>query len=411
MRKSYLKSFSVLLAVILGVESTPLHILADSFTERIPHIIQEPSYLESVYAPYYIEEDYEDEETPITFLYEDESGYISESPNEYNIDFAGDNNDENDEINPQTRTGDLVDAYSWTSNPWMQSKGLSAISGEEEVSLNNGELIYHSTDYVIKGRGGLDLVIGRIYHSQQAYSEIPMVDAAYQDWSDFPDMYNVTRFNSFYNDMYGLGLGWEFNFTSLEKSIYSRSAVLHLGRGDSYCIEDLSTPIDMSAFGGVNVETSYQLKDYKLEDIHFVSKVGDFYNGVEKSYFTVKYSDGKREYLSRDGRLIGIVDRFGNTIKLCHNGVGYLGTTITDTVGHTITISSSNTSSGHQIIISLPESVTLKYNVEHNSFNSNHWELSSYINAKGNYTSYLYTRRNSRFDFFSKNNPNTNQFA
>ena len=42
------------------------------------------------------------------------------------------------------------------------------INNQEKVNLNTGDLVYEATDYVLPGKNGLDLVIGRRYNSRYA---------------------------------------------------------------------------------------------------------------------------------------------------------------------------------------------------------------------------------------------------
>ncbi|WP_249899447.1 RHS repeat-associated core domain-containing protein [Paenibacillus sp. PK3_47] len=81
--------------------------------------------------------------------------------------------------------------------------------------------------------------------------------------------------------------------------------------------------------------------NYKGKDKRFrFDPDGIFINGDEKSRYYLEYSDGKREYFN-DNKLIGIVDRFGNTITYKYKSSSYYSQieSITDSLGREIRVS------------------------------------------------------------------------
>ena len=72
-----------------------------------------------------------------------------------------------------TSDGGSRDA-SFRDAPYMYT--LDGESGEK-VALNTGALILETKDYVLPGRHGLDLVIGRQYHSEDAMITYPWVSS------------------------------------------------------------------------------------------------------------------------------------------------------------------------------------------------------------------------------------------
>nr|WP_246354274.1 RHS repeat-associated core domain-containing protein [Paenibacillus phytohabitans] len=106
--------------------------------------------------------------------------------------------------------------------------------------------------------------------------------------------------------------------------------VYHEGTGSAYKI------------GGSDELSNYtQLINYKGKDKRFVYawNQANFTNGQESSSSYIEYSDHKREYFGSSGRLIGIVDRFGNTITFNYeDNTGNLSS-ITDTLKRVVKFS------------------------------------------------------------------------
>ncbi|OMD56805.1 hypothetical protein BSK48_31045, partial [Paenibacillus odorifer] len=63
--------------------------------------------------------------------------------------------------------------------------------------------------------------------------------------------------------------------------------------------------------------------NYKQKNMRFVynNEYHEFNNGEEDSWYYVEFEDKRREYFSFYGALIGIVDRFGNTINFKHRSI------------------------------------------------------------------------------------------
>lgn len=120
--------------------------------------------------------------------------------------------------------------------------------------------------------------------------------------------YSSTKYNNYLNGLYGLGHGWSFRFSSIEND--ANKQYLHTEDGSTY-------EIDFSASGS-------HLKDYSLLDMVLDNDYTAFYNDAVSSKYRLRYQNGKCEYFSDDGKLIGIQDRYGNTIKLIHSiSAGY----------------------------------------------------------------------------------------
>ncbi|KWX81034.1 hypothetical protein AMQ84_01365 [Paenibacillus riograndensis] len=179
-------------------------------------------------------------------------------------------------------------------------------------SLNRKENLIH-----LPGVDGLDLDIGVKYNSNQGMSFI------FRDnWNDHFQMWD--RSYGYVRPM--LGVGWSFQFPSLDY-VTPTDIYYHEGNGNVYKL-------------GQNDELSNYtyLMNYKGKDKRFVfeeSNNGQFTNGQVKSSSYLEYSDLKREYFSRAGDLIGIVDRFGNAITF--NYTDGILSSIKDTTGRVVT--------------------------------------------------------------------------
>lgn len=73
----------------------------------------------------------------------------------------------------------------------------------------------------------------------------------------------------------------------------------------------------------------------------------EFQIGEKTSYYRLSYQDGKKEYFDSSGRLMGIQNRFGNTISFSYDP--QRGSIITDSLGRTILVSGEYSDSGHTI--------------------------------------------------------------
>ncbi|TBL71232.1 polymorphic toxin type 30 domain-containing protein [Paenibacillus thalictri] len=206
---------------------------------------------------------------------------------------------------------------------------------EERINPQSGELVLNQTDYVLPGRRGMDLEIRRIYKSgisniqemKVKYVNGAWVDVASSDWST----------STFYEDRYNLGVGMRFSFPAMEvrKNLDGTSHIfLHTDSGDVYRLKKKEE-------GG---KFFYNVEGQTVKDT-IITESSDFSNGQEDgtSKFVVTRNDGKKTYFAEDGRVLGIVDRYGNTIKFEYADVKDLFrnkrliSQITDTVGRVIT--------------------------------------------------------------------------
>lgn len=227
--------------------------------------------------------------------------------------------------------------YNTMLSPVYLKKNLT----EEYISSRSGDLTLTQTDYVLPGRNNLDLEIKRIYKS--GVSNVQEMKVKYQRgaWVDY--VHSDAKTSSFYEDRYNIGIGMRFSFPQMEirkNSDESSHMFLHTESGDTY---RLKRPVLMDE------KITYLLEGQTIKDV-YVRESTDFSNGQSDgtSKYVMMGKDGKKTYFAEDGRLLGIVDRYGNTIKFECTTLIYTidGTTITkkliskitDTVGRVVTI-------------------------------------------------------------------------
>lgn len=214
-------------------------------------------------------------------------------------------------VGPSAMNGVNEQKYSATANT------------QEIISPQTGDLTLKVNDINLPGRNGLDLNIGRIYQSSQnvfGNRKIKSDGTSYNDTS------------TYYLNRYDLGLGWAFNFPSIETEQENGRTELyyHTGSGDIYHVN----------WGA----TTSHLENYYNNDAVLSSNDSGFSNGQVTSQYSFTTADNTKRYFSSDGRLIGIKDRFNNTITFKHQNVQVtanntqpLISEITDTIGRKIT--------------------------------------------------------------------------
>ena len=190
---------------------------------------------------------------------------------------------------------------------------------EENISDYSGELTLNFEDLVLTGRNGLDLRIGRTYQTvasnigDKSIMILPSKNGYLRNIL-------VSDYSTYLLDRYNLGMGWGFSFPSVQIETeyipqetshtyyYEEESELyyHFGNGEVYRVE-FTTDI-----------TDSNLKGYYNKDVQFNKNDENYSNGQVTSYYSMTLADKTKQYFAEDGRLIGIVDRFGNTIKFEH---------------------------------------------------------------------------------------------
>ncbi|EMS70409.1 RHS repeat-associated core domain-containing protein [Ruminiclostridium cellobioparum] len=219
---------------------------------------------------------------------------------------------------------------------------------EESISPQSGDITLSQTDYVLPGINGLDLEIKRMYRS--GTSNVQNMKAEYQNGVWVDQVYSDNNTSSFYEDRYDLGVGMRFSFPAIEAKSNSDGSsykFLHTEAGDVY---RLTGPKKVD---GVN---TYEPENQTIKDVT-VKENKDFSNGQTDgtSFYVMENKTGKKTYFAEDGRVLGIVDRYGNKITFEYKTQTY---TI-DGIAKTKKLIS-------KIIDTMGREVTLEYNEDQN---------------------------------------------
>ncbi|MBE3575695.1 MAG: RHS repeat protein, partial [Firmicutes bacterium] len=268
----------------------------------------------------------------------------------------------------------------------------------ESIDPSSGALILRQTDFTLPGRNGLDFSLTRIYNSQSANFDLPRVSVTllhyaiqsgsrswstdwfdeksgihytatytfsyssqdsndgladgtlreyitaviynpYQWWvvSDTSELYTgspnpgdaspvyavdgSTSAATYLDRHFGFGVGWALGLPSLEMT----DGRIYLHREDGATCEAKPSG------------SGFELVHYGLEDIQ-LSRDTSYNNGQMASSYRLLRKDGVGWYFGSDGRLLGIRNRFGDTIRFEHQVIGGVARVwrIWDTVGRKI---------------------------------------------------------------------------
>ncbi|WP_378127228.1 RHS repeat-associated core domain-containing protein [Cohnella boryungensis] len=225
-------------------------------------------------------------------------------------------------------------------NTMLSPVYLKNNKSEEYISPQNGELTLTQSDYVLPGRNGLDLEIKRIYKNDTSNVQEMKVKYLNGAWVDYVS--SDIKTSSFNEDRYNLGIGMRFSFPMIEvkqNSDGTSTDFLHTQSGDVYRLK-----ADTLAGASVLLPEGQTIKDVVVRTSTAFSNGQN--DGTSKFVMTEK--EGKKTYFAADGRILGIVDRYGNTIKFEYTTLSYtldgqtvnkrLISQITDTIGRVTTI-------------------------------------------------------------------------
>lgn len=190
---------------------------------------------------------------------------------------------------------------------------------KENISDYSGELTLNFEDLVLDGRNGLDLRIGRTYQTVASNTGEKSI-MILPDERGYLRNNLVNSYSTYLLDRYNLGMGWGFSFPSVQIETeyvpqeivdtyyYDEETELyyHSGNGEVYQVQFTADTTDSN------------LKGYYNKDIQFNKDDKGYSNGTVTSYYSMTLADKTKQYFAKDGRLIGIVDRFGNAIKFEH---------------------------------------------------------------------------------------------
>lgn len=182
---------------------------------------------------------------------------------------------------------------------------------EEGLSVSpfDGNLQLNYTEISLPGRNGLDLELGHFFQNEHCHEEILYRDGQY-------GMAPVTYFNK----RYALGLGWSFSFPSVElrkKQDGEYQAYYHDGKGNTYRSnykDSTKNEEGEDYYNGYMIYSS-NLDNYYTDNVRFREEHRSYIRDNIRSQYSFKRTDNTMEYFAEDGRLISIMDRFGNEIK------------------------------------------------------------------------------------------------
>ncbi|SHL05470.1 DUF6531 domain-containing protein, partial [Desulforamulus aeronauticus] len=181
----------------------------------------------------------------------------------------------------------------------VNNEKYSAVADIDEiVSPQTGDLTIKQTDVKLPGRNGLDLTISRIYQSNQSLLGDRRISG------DGTTGYN--DYSTYYLNRYALGIGWSFGFPSvqIEEENGRKELYYHTGDGNIYHVN-------------FSAGTYSNMENYYLKDAIFNNDTS-FSNGQITSQYSFTTADQTKRYFAADGRLLGVVDRFGNKIIFKH---------------------------------------------------------------------------------------------
>lgn len=224
------------------------------------------------------------------------------------------------------------------------------------------------------------------------------------------DSYNtLTTTDKYFN----LGTGWSFDLPYIEVksdgNIYlnlgSKGAIHFTWSFATYDLAEAYTP------PGYDVPCLVTFENYPYDDLklyHTIYKQTLPYSTSEGAeYFRLEDKNGQKMFFARDGRLLGIVDRFGNEMKFFHSTsiTGYpITTKVIDSVGREINFDYQT----NRITVSVNDVTnasnnrTIYYNKTASPGVSSEYRLSSVTNAENMTTSYEYEQKSANFAFRKK---------
>lgn len=193
----------------------------------------------------------------------------------------------------------------------LKNSGFINVGSQESISSLSGDLTRNETDLILKGRNGLNLEIGRVFQSQQAmFGEVFLGSSPRISSPTFKPHTEFTR-STYLNDRDHLGLGWMFKFPSVQFVDDNQTIAAkyyHTGTGRVYKVNMTAATDD------ANLENFYA-KNAKFD------KDVSYSDGTQISEYSFEDGEKRKQYFAADGRLLAIVDRFGNKISFAYQNV------------------------------------------------------------------------------------------
>ncbi|MDR0916611.1 MAG: S8 family serine peptidase, partial [Oscillospiraceae bacterium] len=270
------------------------------------------------------------------------------------------------------------------------------VDDSESIQLNTGALTYRLPGVSLPGKNGFDLNIGLTYNGANANLVDTRVTYMPNAFVTIP--IGTTSEPVAHALSNQLGAGWSFNFPYIEDVLGTK--VLHLEDGSAYEID--------SSFIASNSNTNYvsksNLRDHATLDLQILKDNGSFTNSQVNSAYVLKYKDGKKTYFAADGRLLGMADRYGNTITFKHTSINgkHLITEITDTAGRVITFTYTTTTVGKTVTVSLPNNQSIQYFLEPISGQTDSYALTKAVDQDRRETLFTYSTQNGSDNYLAR---------
>ncbi|HBE77563.1 MAG TPA: hypothetical protein DDW65_07230, partial [Firmicutes bacterium] len=208
-------------------------------------------------------------------------------------------------------------------------------NNQVNISYASGSASVLAKDFVLPGRGGLDLTISRSYDSglgqsdwgvneknifQRLFGVVGLFDSFFSIASQFVAKW-LDEQNSGLADTYGFGRGWRLNFVWVEKN--DNGQFIHLPGGG---MKEINWAMDGSGSGGqghgifechAGEHFVLEQTQTKVSDIYSESGSGDQGDKVGENWTTSGYllttKEGTKYYIDGEGRLQRIVNRLGSS--------------------------------------------------------------------------------------------------
>jgi len=310
-------------------------------------------------------------------------------------------------------TSDLLNGYVYpkaTEKQGIEPSFSVEKSQTESISPATGSLEIKQTDLILKGKNGLDFSLTRVYNVPQNTTNRLIYNN---------NGYQTTELDTRCEDSQRwieVSEGWTWDLPYLENK-GSSYVYTYLHYGNAGVWQFKHTPED----GDSN------LKDYPMKDMVLDYDYNHLYsngmpNGLGDSYYVLKEKDGKQTYFDATGRLVCIIDRFGNRISfqfgyitcpVCGSQYVAVLKKVTDSCGREIVFNFLN----NQITVTVTDG-TNERKIYYNKIkfkdtisdpnlraeiNDETNVLDTFIDAEGRQTKYEYTCNTALMSFNTKN--------
>ena len=238
-------------------------------------------------------------------------------------------------------------------------------NANETVTLNTGGAVFRTNILNLPGRGGFDLILDLVYDSTKADIRRPSTNG----------FGNITETR---HSLHGLGVGWNYDLP------YIIENVLYLPQKGLFVLEDNN------------------FRDHTVSDMQLFNDT-TFTSGTMRSTRRLTFHGGISYFFSNQ-HVIGMTDRFSNTIRFEYASTSQIGwhpSRIVDTNGRVVTFQYQSSGSNRTATITGPNSA--RYTINMSTIPShNDQQINSVQNQVGATTRFTYNATLFRFCTSSK---------